>query len=171
MKKIVLVLLAIALGLLMIGCASIPGNFKERATSELKIDIKLFSKSGYLPAEYGYSGMTIFNYRPQVINGVLVCTDDQVLFIVAGREKYDVRVEINYSDVVDVLVPAWGASRRLVVKCKSQFYTFEIVRGVSVDRENTYNFYRFIATKAGIEIKIPEPKIKKPEGSKTDTDR
>jgi hypothetical protein len=80
-------------------------------------------------------------------------------------------VEIKYSDVVDVLVPAWGANRRLVVKCKSQFYTFEVTRGVSIDRENTYNFYRFIATKAGIEIKIPEPKIKKPEVPKTKTDQ
>lgn len=164
--------LAMVLGFLMSGCAGIPANFNERATSELKIDIKLYSKSAYLPAEYGFSGLksNILNYRPQLIKGVLVCSEDRVLFIIAGRVKYDVVVEIKYNDVVDVLVPAWGANRRLVVKCKSQFYTFEVTRGVSVDRENTYNFYRFIATKAGIEIKIPEPKIKKPEVPKTETD-
>jgi len=158
MKK--LIMLAMVLGLLISGCASIPANFNERATSELKIDIKLFSKSTYLPAEYGFSGLksNILSYHPQPKNGVLVCSDDRVLFIVAGREKYDVVVEIKYSDVVDVSVPAWGASRRLVVKCKSQFYTFEVIDRVSINRENTYNFYRFIATKAGIEIKIPEPK-------------
>jgi hypothetical protein len=113
MKKIMLALLAMVL---LSGCASIPANFKERATSELNIDIKLYCKSAYLPAEYGFSGLksNILNYHPQVINGVLVCTDDRVLFIIAGREKYDVVVEINYSDVVDVLVPAWGANRRLV---------------------------------------------------------
>ena len=170
MKKIVM--LAMVLGLLMGGCASIPANFNERATSELKIDIELYSKSTYLPGEYGFSGLksNILFYRPQLISGVLVCSDDRVLFIIAGREKYDVVVEINYSDVIDVLVPAWGANRRLVVKCKSQFYTFEVTRGGLIDRENTYNFYRYIATKAGIEIKIPEPKIKKPEMPKTETD-
>jgi len=154
-----LLLLAMALGLLVSGCASIPANFNERATSELKIDIKLFSKTTYLPAEYGFSGLKglgWLSYHPQLIPGVLVCTDDRVLFILAGREKYDVVVEIKYSDVVDVLVLShWGGSgRRLVVKCKSQFYTFEVIQK---NMENTYNFYRFIATKAGIEIKIPEP--------------
>jgi hypothetical protein len=53
MKKILM--LAMVLGLLMGGCASIPANFNERATSELKIDIKLYSKSTYLPGEYGFS--------------------------------------------------------------------------------------------------------------------
>jgi hypothetical protein len=82
-----LIVLAMVLGLLVSGCAGIPANFNERATSELKIDIKLYSKSAYLPAEYGFSGLksNILNYRPQLIKGVLVCSDDRVLFIIAGR--------------------------------------------------------------------------------------
>jgi hypothetical protein len=50
-------MLAMVLGLLMGGCARISANFNERATSELKIDIELYSKSTYLPGEYGFSGL------------------------------------------------------------------------------------------------------------------
>ena len=85
--------------------------------------------------------------------GVLVCTNDQILFVIAGREKYDTVVEIQYKDIVDLLVPAWGANRRLIIKCKSNFYTFEVNKNGVVDKEGTYDFYRFITTKAGLEIK------------------
>lgn len=163
MKKLLLV--AMVLGLLLNGCAHMPANFNERATSELNISIVSSNKATYLPGEYGFSGLksNILSYHPQLISGVLVCTNDRTLFIIPGRERYDVVVEIAYSDVTDVLVPAWGVNRRLVIKCKSQFYTFEITHGGTVDRDSTYNLYRFIATKAGIEIKMPEPKKPKEE--------
>jgi len=79
-------------------------------------------------------------------------------------------LEIQYSDVVDVLVPAWGAGRRLVVKCKNVFYTFEILNGVAINREKTYDFYRLIAQKSGVpipdEFQKKEREYEKPEGSK-----
>jgi hypothetical protein len=161
MKKIIIGLL-LFVGFL--GCSGIytfPKNFAERATSELKIDIRLSSKANYFTKVVGYSDLKSAVYvevgayvppSPSILGG-LICTDDRILFIKPLPEKYETIIDIQHKDIVDVLVPAWGASRRLLVKCKSNSYTFELSKDGKIDREGTYNFYRFIATKAGLEIK------------------
>ena len=129
MKKIVLVLLAMVM---LSGCATVPSNFKQRAVSEFSIDVKLHSSvSHYYPGVYGFSDLksNILNYKPQLIYGILVCTESNILFVIPGREKYDVVLEIPFTDITDVLTPAWGLNRRLVIKCKNQFYTFDFTKG------------------------------------------
>lgn len=157
MKKIIigLLILVSVLG----GCGpTIPKNFGERTSSELKIDVKLFSTASYIVGFYGYKYFTASSgdtkdHEVIITLGGLACTDDEILFVRHRSGKYDTMVKIQYKDIVDVETPAWGAGRRLVVKCKSNHYTFELVKGAMIDREGTYNFYRFIATKAGLGIK------------------
>ena len=150
MKK--LLLLAMVLGLLVSGCATVPANFKQRAISEFSIDVKLHSiASHYYPGVYGFSDLKSLTSVPQ-INGILVCTEDKVLFVIPGRKKYDIVLEILYSDISDVLTPAWGLSRRLVIKCKNNFYTFDFVKGAVISREETYFFCKVIS---GVSKGIP----------------
>ncbi len=157
MKKIIIgfLILVGALG----GCATtVPKNCAERATSELKMDIKVSSQATYLIGVDGYRDLKsastyLIGNRTRYIAGVLVCTDDRILFIHPVPEKCDTMIEILHKDIVDVQVPAWGRGRRLVVKGKSEYFTFELLKGSMIDREVTYRFYRFIATKAGLEIK------------------
>ena len=145
MKQIMLVLLAMVV---LSGCASVPSNFKQRAVSEFSIEVKLHSTaSRYYPGVYGFSDLksNILHYKPQLIYGILVCTESNVLFVIPGREKYDIVLEIPFTDVSDVLTPAWGLNRRLVIKCKNQFYTFDFTKGGTVSKEETYFFYKVIS--------------------------
>jgi hypothetical protein len=144
MKKMIIVLAMVMLS----GCTSVPSNFKQRAVSEFSIDVKLHSTaSRYYPGVYGFSDVksNILSYRPQLINGILVCTESNILFVIPGREKYDIVLEIPYIDITDVLTPAWGLNRRLVIKCKNQFYTFDFTKGGTVSKGETYFFYKVIS--------------------------
>jgi hypothetical protein len=140
------------------GCASVPSNFKQRAVSEFSIDVKLHSTaSHYYPGVYGFSDLksNILFYSPQLINGILVCTESNILFVIPGREKYDIVLEIPFTDVSDVLTPAWGLNRRLLIKCKNQFYTFDFTKGGTVSKEETYFFYKVISqVSKGVSIDV-----------------
>lgn len=154
MKK--LLMLAMVIGLLMSGCATVPANFKQRAISEFSIDVKLHSiASQYYPGVYGFSDLksNILHYRPQLIYGILVCTESNVLFVIPGKVKYDIVLEIPYTDITDVLTPAWGLNRRLVIKCKNNFYTFDFTRGGVISKDETYFFYKVIsAASKGVSV-------------------
>jgi len=166
MKKILL--LTTVLGLLLTnGCATVtvPENFVPKASSDFNIDIKLYNRSYYHPGECGFDRLKAQGWLPagapgsyektyKPIEGVLVLANSKILFIVAGREKYEEILEIKYDEIVDVLVPALGRARRLVIKRKDNCHTFSIVSGKFIDREKTYEFFRFIADKA--HIPIPE---------------
>ncbi len=55
MKKMSLILLPVVM---LIGCASVPSNFKQRAISEFSIDVKIHSMaSNYYPGVYGFSDL------------------------------------------------------------------------------------------------------------------
>ncbi len=152
MKKMSLILLPVVM---LIGCASVPSNFKQRAISEFSIDVKIHSMaSNYYPGVYGFSDLksNILRYTPQLINGVLVCTESSVLFVIPGREKYDIVLEISYTDITDVLTPAWGLNRRLIIKCKNNFYTFDFHKNGVVNKDETYFFYKVIS---GVSKGIP----------------
>lgn len=157
MKKILL--LTTVLGLLLTdGCATVtvPENFVPKASSDFNIDIKLYNRSHYVSLECGYDHLKTLGwlpgYRENLIEGVLVLADSKILFIVARPEKYEKILEIKYDEIADILVPAWGAGRRLAIKRKDNCYTFQIVSGKRIDRGKTYEFYRFIADKAHIPI-------------------
>ena len=152
MRKLIILLLAMVI---LAGCATVPANFDQRARLEFSIDVKLHSiVSHYYPGAYGFSDLksNILSYRPQMIKGILVCTEDSVLFVIPGRQKYDIVLEILYSEIIDVLTPAWGLNRRLVIKCKNSFYTFDFEKGGVVNRDETYFFYKVIS---GVSKGIP----------------
>jgi hypothetical protein len=157
-EKLLMVMLAMVM---LSGCASVPSNFKQRAISEFSIEVKIHSiTSNYYPGVYGFSDVksNILRYTPQLINGVLVCTESSVLFVIPGREKYDIVLEISYTDITDVLTPAWGLNRRLVIKCKNNFYTFDFLKGGVVNKDETYFFHRVISgVSKGISISTYVP--------------
>lgn len=154
MKKLLMALLAVVM---LSGCASLSEDFIPKFKTDIGMDSRLVAPVFYYVGQYGYNNFMFGGGKGAAIKGGLACTDESVLLIVTGSGGYEKVIEVKYTDVTDVQVPAWGDSRRLLIKSGNEFYTFELVKeGFVIDKIKTYEFYNFILERS-VKVKNRKP--------------
>jgi len=149
MRKIILFM---AMAAFLSGCAT-SGDFIQRTSNELNINVEAFHSANYYQGEYGFNTLKStlgMRYHPHPIFGNLALSKESILFIIPRRQRYDKVLEIRYEEISDILVPAWGLNRRLVIKTKNQFFTFG-----DMGKSDTYLYYNLILNKTK-DIHSPE---------------
>lgn len=150
MKK--LLVLAMVLGLLVSGCASLNKNFVQDTRKDLGIEPILYHRADWIVGVYGYQNMKLLiGSTHTIIRGALVCGQDEIYFVVEDKtiQKYVPAFRFKYSEITQVSISRFGAGRRLVIFAGNDLKTLEILSGIKIDREQTLTIGSFILDKIG----------------------
>ena len=165
MKNLLILLTVVVL---LGGCAiALSPEFSTKAGQDLGMSPIIYYRADWIHGVYGYPSFAeALASKTQITRGALVVDDEKIAFVRYDRQiqKYDYIFELRYPDVTDVRVFKKGASRRLVLKSASGFYTLEVIKGAVIDRIKTYEFAIFIADKSGKDSSDFSKELAKEEG-------
>jgi hypothetical protein len=151
MKKILLMLVVV---FVVSGCAmTLKPDFPIGVKEDIKVTPIVYNRADWIQGVYGYQTYieAFVSQNIQKMMGALVAGDEKIAFVRFDKQigKYDSIFELRYPDIKDVRVFRQAEERRLVLKAEKDFYTFEIVKEMEIDRIQTYKFAIFIANKLG----------------------
>jgi hypothetical protein len=151
MKK--LIMLAMLMGLLLSGCAvPLNKNFEQDAKKDLGIEPIVYHQAHWIVGVYGYQNTKfLIGSTHTIIRGALVCGQDEIYFVVEDKtiQKYVPAFKFKYSEITQVSISRFGASRRLVIFAGNDIKTLEIASGITIDKGQTLTICIFILDKIG----------------------
>lgn len=157
MKKRVVLMMAMVIGLLASGCAtglvvnvnSIVDNYKKDSP---EVNPLISVKCNYYHGDTSYRELrkrAIWNASSvRWTAGALIMTDSFGTLL-SQREDLSVTTvfKFSYSEVEDVIIERYSNTMGLVISTTDKTFVLEIAKGIAVDKQSTANIYNLLLSK------------------------